>query len=476
MTAAVLQVRMQHLAVCALMVMAAGCESLRAGRCASHGPAVVTTTQGKVAGIMEKSTKGKSFWSYYGIPYAKPPIGQLRLRDPLPAEPWGGLRNGSEVSQPCLQVPFFVAVAGIRLPPQQLVGTEDCLYLNVFTPTQLTSIKELPVMVFIPGGGFFAGGNLEYLPHVLLNHDIILVVLQYRLGILGFLSTEDYIVPGNLGLKDQTLALQWVQNNIHSFGGDPNSVTIFGESAGGASVHYHILSPKSRGLFSRAILQSGSALATFALGRRHREIAEQVGSSLGCDTSLGSTHLLACLQTIDAHELSATLQDFLEWSITPLPLGPRVDGDFIPAHPALLIRDHQYNPVDILTGTTAHEGLLVGYPLFGQTNLQESLLKNFSYVGPLSLMCCDGSTDPLTITQRVYTYYLGGLNFSLETQKDQIIRVCIFLSLYCALLRSTVSVCVTISRIFLICEVITGTLIQWHNRNNRNKLIIILYN
>nr|XP_053628572.1 LOW QUALITY PROTEIN: juvenile hormone esterase-like [Cherax quadricarinatus] len=363
---------MQHLAVCALMVMAAGCESLRAGRCASHGPAVVTTTQGKVAGIMEKSTKGKSFWSYYGIPYAKPPIGQLRLRDPLPAEPWGGLRNGSEVSQPCLQVPFFVAVAGIRLPPQQLVGTEDCLYLNVFTPTQLTSIKELPVMVFIPGGGFFAGGNLEYLPHVLLNHDIILVVLQYRLGILGFLSTEDYIVPGNLGLKDQTLALQWVQNNIHSFGGDPNSVTIFGESAGGASVHYHILSPKSRGT------RSGS-------GEK-------------------------------------------EWSITPLPLGPRVDGDFIPAHPALLIRDHQYNPVDILTGTTAHEGLLVGYPLFGQTNLQESLLKNFSYVGPLSLMCCDGSTDPLTITQRVYTYYLGGLNFSLETQKDQIIRSRDFLS------------------------------------------------
>nr|XP_053628547.1 putative inactive carboxylesterase 4 [Cherax quadricarinatus] len=353
---------MQHLAVCVwiAVVVTAGCQSLRAGRYPGHGPAVVSTAQGMVAGITEKSLNGRSFWSYYGIPYAKPPVGQLRLRDPLPAEPWDGLRNATVVPQPCLQVEFHTAFAEMRLTPQQVVGTEDCLYLNVFTPT-VASPQPLPVMVYIPGGAFFAGGTHEYQPHVLLNHDIVLVVLQYRVGILGFLSTEDSVIPGNLGLKDQTMALHWVQNNIYNFGGDPNCVTIIGQSAGGAAVHFQILTPKSRGLFSRAIIQSGVALAPFALGNRHREIAERVGGSLGCDTRYGSTHLLACLQTLDAHELTATIQDFFEWSFLPLPLGPRVDGDFLPAHPALLLRDRQYNPVDILSGTTAHEGLIIAY-------------------------------------------------------------------------------------------------------------------
>ncbi|KAK8749769.1 hypothetical protein OTU49_015530, partial [Cherax quadricarinatus] len=117
-----------------------------------------------------------------------------------------------------------------------------------------------------------------------------------------------------------------------------------------------------------------------------------------------------------------TIQDFFEWSFLPLPLGPRVDGDFLPAHPALLLRDRQYNPVDILSGTTAHEGLIIAYPLFSQRNLHESLMKNFSYAGPRSLICCDGSYDPLSVTRRIYTYYLGGVNFNLETQKDQIIQ------------------------------------------------------
>ncbi|KAK8749773.1 hypothetical protein OTU49_015534, partial [Cherax quadricarinatus] len=414
-----------HLELCVWMVvMVAGCESLTAGTCADQSPKVVSTSQGKVSGILEKSVSGKIFWSYYGIPYAKPPLGQLRLRDPLPAEPWSGIRNGSVEfeSQPCLQVPFRVAVEGIKLKPQQLVGTEDCLYLNVFRPT-VASFKQLPVMVYIHGGGFLAGGSVEYEPHVLLDHDIVLVVLQYRVGVMGFLSTEDSVIPGNFGLKDQTMAFRWVQNNIHNFGGDPNSVTIFGESAGGASVHHHILSPKSQGLFHRAIMQSGTAISTFGVGTGHRQVAEQVGVSMGCDTSLGSSHLLACLQTLDARNLSATLQNFFEWFISPLAFKPRVDGDFIPAQPAQLLKDRQYKAVDILSGNTHNEGYLVGYPLYIEKNLQESLLNNFSYVGPLSLICCEGSSDPLSITKRVYTYYLGGLNFSFETQKDQIIQM-----------------------------------------------------
>nr|XP_053634423.1 venom carboxylesterase-6-like [Cherax quadricarinatus] len=170
--------------------------------------------------------------------------------------------------------------------------------------------SKLPVMVWIHGGGFYSGGASEYLPHVLLNHDVVLVVIQYRLGVFGFLSTEDSVIPGNFGLKDQTLALQWVQRNIHKFGGDKTKVTIFGESAGGASVHFQMLSPKSEGLFSRVIMQSGSALSPWATGFKFRETAEEIGQTMGCPDSQDSQALLDCLQKVDGRRLSSLFQDY----------------------------------------------------------------------------------------------------------------------------------------------------------------------
>ncbi|XP_069187881.1 juvenile hormone esterase isoform X2 [Procambarus clarkii] len=418
------QIWMLMLALCGWVVAVMGSEAGYGytSQPTSHVPPVVHTRAGATSGITEESTKGRRFFSYYGIPYAKPPVGQLRLQDPVAAEAWGGVRNGSVLPQPCVHVPFLVSVAGSRLQPQMLPGVEDCLYLNVFTP-RVELYKRLPVMVFIHGGGFYSGGTNEYLPHVLLNHDIVLVVLQYRIGILGFLSTEDAVIPGNLGLKDQTLALHWVQENIHNFGGDPNRVTIFGESAGGSSVHFHVLSPKSRGLFSRVIMQSGTAISPFSTGGHHREVAEHVGYSLGCDASQGSRHLLACLQTLDAKNLSATIQDFFEWLIAPLPLRPRVDGDFLPDKPEILLRERRYNPVDIIIGTTSHEGMLIGYPLFAGKEVSEALLTNFSHVGPLSLLCDDCSSDPADLASRIYTHYLGGVNFDLQAQSSQLIRM-----------------------------------------------------
>ncbi|KAK7072928.1 Carboxylesterase 5A [Halocaridina rubra] len=238
---------------------------------------VITTEQGKLSGISEEAYDGTPFNSYYAIPFAQPPLGELRFkrlnelvqtelliqpiltnlserdelgdgtRDPQPPSTWTGVRKRSSLASPCVQVPFGHMLAGVKLPPEELVGDEDCLYLNVFTPKGAQTRDDIPVMVYIHGGGFFAGGAFEYLPHVLLSRDIILVVIQYRLGFLGFLSTEDSIIPGNYGLKDQIAALQWVQKNIKHFGGNPKKVTIFGESAGAASVHYHMFSPKSEG-------------------------------------------------------------------------------------------------------------------------------------------------------------------------------------------------------------------------------------
>lgn len=146
------------------------------------------------------------------------------------------------------------------------IGDEDCLYLNVFTPEKPQVGKQLPVMVWIHGGGFANGcGNQEwYGPDYLVPKGVILVSINYRLAAFGFLSFANTECPGNFGLKDQSLGLKWVQQNISAFGGDPNNVTIFGESAGSASVHYQVLSPLSRGLFQKAIAQSACSINPFA--------------------------------------------------------------------------------------------------------------------------------------------------------------------------------------------------------------------
>ncbi|XP_047475618.1 cholinesterase 2-like isoform X1 [Penaeus chinensis] len=367
---------------------------------------MVQVAEGRVSGVTETSTKGRAFHSYYGVPFAKPPVGRLRLKDPLKAEGWEGVRDGSRMPSPCLLVPLAYAAMGVTLAPEDLRGSEDCLYLNIFTPKMETS-KKLPVMVWIHGGAYLAGGAHEYLPHVLMNHDIVLVVLQYRVGIMGFLSTEDKVIPGNFGLKDQTLALRWVQDNIHTFGGDANRVTIFGESAGGASVHYHILSPKSKGLFSRAIMQSGSALAPWACHEQHRHVAEEVSKAVGCSKAFGHKDILDCLQKVDGRRLAARFQDFMEWFILPSVALPLVDGDFIPDHPARLMYDGDFNQVDLMAGITRDEGALVTNPMLARKDLFPALQNNFSVFGPVSLMVGPEVGDAVAFSTKVYQRYLG---------------------------------------------------------------------
>ncbi|XP_042894114.1 cholinesterase 2-like [Penaeus japonicus] len=370
---------------------------------------LATVAEGRVSGITETSTKGKEFLSYYGLPFAKPPVGELRLKDPVKAEGWKGVRDGSKQPSSCLLVPLAFSAMGIILPSADLRGDEDCLYLNVFTPKRIKSGKKLPVMVWIHGGAFLSGGSHEYLPHVLMNHDIVLVVLQYRLGILGFLSTEDEVIPGNFGLKDQTLALHWVQENIHHFGGDAARVTIFGESAGAASVHYHILSPKSKGLFHRAIMQSGSALAPWARQEGLRSVAEEVGRAMGCPEGGGSNGILACLQKVEGRQLAASFQDFMKWFILPPVAVPRVDGDFLPDHPARLMRDGDFNHVDLMAGITREDGAIITNPMLIRKDLLPTLQNNFSTIGPLSLMVGPEVQDSVAFSTKVYQHYLSDL-------------------------------------------------------------------
>ncbi|XP_066943773.1 juvenile hormone esterase-like [Macrobrachium rosenbergii] len=376
---------------------------------------IVSTQLGKISGLKDQSTKGNPFYSFHSVPYAEPPTGSLRLKDPVPVKSWSGVKDGSVLPAPCSQIQFFEAT----LRKTVYEGNEDCLYLSVFTSKPNEENAALPVMVFIHGGAFFAGSVSWYTPHVLMNEEVVFVMIQYRLGILGFLSTEDDVIPGNFGLKDQVLALKWIQENIHNFGGDKTRVTIFGESAGGASVHFHVLSPYSEGLFSGAIMQSGTLLNPWAMGGAFREVAMYTGKRFDCQGfSAPSEHpsksLLSCLQRIDVVNLTLSLQDHIHWNFNPVLLGPRVDGDYLPDGPEVLTKEGRYNKVHLMSGVTSHEGGLCTFPLFSNEALRQDLLNNFKEMGPASLDIRDGDASPAELARRIFDYYVGGVKVSNE--------------------------------------------------------------
>uniref|UniRef100_A0A4W4HCS0 Carboxylic ester hydrolase n=1 Tax=Electrophorus electricus TaxID=8005 RepID=A0A4W4HCS0_ELEEL len=227
----------------------------------NDGP-VVQTKLGALKGASSTANgKHTVIYSYLGVPFAKPPVGPLRLAPPQPTEAWDGVRDATKQPYICLQdkqlyedmLEKFCMV--MELPEV----SEDCLYLNIYTPSKPGEFAKLPVMFWIHGGGLFLGSASSDGQVLAAYQNVVVVLIQYRLGLLGFFSTGDEHAPGNYGLLDQVAALQWVQENIHSFGGDPGSVTIFGESAGGVSVSLQILSPLSAGLYRYAIAESGTA-------------------------------------------------------------------------------------------------------------------------------------------------------------------------------------------------------------------------
>nr|QCC89027.1 carboxylesterase 12 [Meteorus pulchricornis] len=218
---------------------------------------IVRVHQGQLRGVNETNINGQSYVAFRGVPYAKPPIGELRFKDSEPHGPWSGVRDATKFGGRCAQVDWLT---------RDFTGGDDCLYLNIYTTTLNPPVPKA-VMVYIHGGGFVFGSGDDdmYGPDYLIEKDIVLVTLNYRLGIFGFLNADDEEAPGNQGLKDQVLALKWIQQNIARFGGNPDNVTIFGESAGGAAVHYLTISPLAQGLFHKAIMQSGVALNQWAV-------------------------------------------------------------------------------------------------------------------------------------------------------------------------------------------------------------------
>ncbi|XP_071945423.1 cholinesterase-like [Antedon mediterranea] len=311
----------------------------------------VSTTLGDVAGETIKFKEdsylkvNKTIDVYKGIPFAEPPVGEYRFEKPRPKEPWNGTLDATEYASWCLQSPS----------PYVTVGKDDCLYLNIFSPQ--TKPQNAAVMVFIHGGGFTTGtASTEDYSGVPLaaTGDVIVVTINYRLNVYGFLTTGDADYPGNMGLFDQQEALKWVNAHIEAFGGDPSRVTIFGESAGSASVDYHLLSKGSWTYFSQAILESGATLSSWAYTEKEdaKEQAINIGKKVGCEYT-ESKAFVSCMKGIDPGKIANA-----SVGMTTLP-APVVDGVFIENSPKVLIQNGEIKRnATIIVGTNEHEGTL----------------------------------------------------------------------------------------------------------------------
>ncbi|CAD0201641.1 unnamed protein product [Chrysodeixis includens] len=321
----------------------------------------VKVQQGVLAGEQLKTIPdGTPYYSFKGIPYAEPPVGKLRFKAPRPPLPWDGVRNATEHGPKCPQMDLFTQ--------QKILSTEDCLYLNVYSP-DIKPASPLPVMVFFHGGGYLCGSGDDdlYSGNILVNHGVILVTLNYRLEVLGFLCLDTEEVPGNAGMKDQVAALRWVRDNIASFGGDPNNVTIFGESAGGAAVVFHTISPLSKGLFKKAICMSGVPSCDWGLPFVPQKRAFLLGKQLGINTK-DPQKLLDFLQNVPVEKLLGTnpavlsFEDHNNHGFKHFHFTPVIEKDFGKEHflteePSVAIKNGRISDVDLFIGYTSEEAL-----------------------------------------------------------------------------------------------------------------------
>jgi len=337
---------------------------------------IITVQQGQVQGVTLTNNNNRTYFAFRGIPYAQPPTGSRRFQRPEAADSWTGVRDASVQGSECVQYD------GNNPPGPGVYGDEDCLFINVYIPEIPDSSNDTKaVMVWIYGGGFQIGSSNEtlYGSGKLMGYDVISVTLNYRLGSLGFISTGDDVIPGNYGLWDQILALQWVQENIAAFGGDPDRVTIYGESAGGWSTSTLFLSPQANGLFHAVIAESGTMLLQWTYQPKPLQYAQSLAESVNCSSD-NSSLMLSCLQNKTVEELYTAQLEFdyapdnFAFIFIPV-LDSEVGDGVLPDTPMNLINNQLYNKVPYLSGLTEEEGVL-----FYQTILSEGIFIDANYL------------------------------------------------------------------------------------------------
>lgn len=336
----------------------------------------VKTTVGEIKGCEEEITflgNTAKISKFFGIPFAQPPIGNLRFKKPVPVEnfriPFDALKPGNA----CLQPKF------LQDPDRMITYSEDCLFLNIFAPAiddYSKYNKQFAVMVYIHGGDFGSGSADNYqADHIVVQGKVIVVTFNYRLSLWGFLSTGDKAAPGNYGLWDQQLAIKWVHDNIQWFGGDPDRITLFGNAAGSVSAIYQGIYPGNSGLFKRILGQSGAPGAWFGSNENAAQSAQTLASLLGCNT--GDTNkLVDCLRQIPVDKLVNLISDSGLFTSIPSLFLPRNDGEFITYDPKQIFNNEYrdslsmqqrniLSSLDVLTGLNTGDGGIAVSPLFG---------------------------------------------------------------------------------------------------------------
>ncbi|XP_028838344.1 neuroligin-2b isoform X1 [Denticeps clupeoides] len=367
----------------ALRLALSSCQ--RADLSATKHP-IVATGYGKLRGVRKELNNEilGPVEQYLGVPYATPPIGERRFQPPEAPGSWQDVRNATQFAPVCPQNIHGV-LPEIMLPvwfTDNLDAaaayvqnqSEDCLYLNIYVPTEdgpltkkhdessmnrprdedIRDRRKKPVMLFIHGGSYMEGAGNMFDASVLAAYgNVIVVTMNYRLGVLGFLSTGDQSAKGNYGLLDQIQALRWLNENIGHFGGDPERITIFGSGAGASCVNLLILSHHSEGLFQRAIAQSGSAIASWSVNYRPLTYTKILAKKVGCSHS-DTAELVDCLRKKNFREL-------VDQDIQParyhIAFGPVVDGDVVPDDPEILMQQGEFLNYDILLGVNQGEGM-----------------------------------------------------------------------------------------------------------------------
>nr|XP_023020743.1 esterase E4-like [Leptinotarsa decemlineata] len=355
---------------------------------------IVATKLGKIRGNITQSRLGRVIYSFRGIRYAKPPVNELRFQPPVPVEKWEGIYDATKDGMHCPQPRRFGS------------SSEDCLIVNVYTTQLPTTGKnpKRPVIIHIPSGRFFNGGSISTRlgPNYFMDQDIVLVTFNYRVASLGFLSTGDKYAPGNNGLKDQVELLKWVKNNIEDFGGDPNSVTITGYSAGGSSVVMHMVSPMSRGKLYRTVFRC-PPLFHFSC-RSIQKIKIR-------DNKIDAEKLLNCLKTVPAQRIGETLEDFREFGIDPsIVWGPVIEGDFgqsrfLSENPFKLIMEGHFQEVPFLVGQTKDELGNNALLDINNASLTRELNEEFERVAPIVFLYERNTSRSRYISRYVKSFY-----------------------------------------------------------------------
>ena len=341
------------------------------------GKVSVKTNVGEIVGystVMNINGSQKVLNKFLGIPYAKPPIGTRRFRKPEPIAPFSSPLDASTFGPACHQLRTPLLENLIR----NITQSEDCLYLNIYAPGRLATNNNLyPTMIWIHGGGFVIGSSNGYDSGPLsLSGDVVVVTINYRLNVFGFLSTYDNDTRGNMGLFDQHLAIRWIHDNIQAFGGDPNRITIFGESAGSASVAFQIIYPGNKGLVHRAIAESGSFSSPWAFINKDdaEDQARKLANALGC--LYDYMYLIKCLQSKPASQLIDALPKIVaENNYQTIFSAPVVDDDFVLDDPKNIFTDsfpsgdveEMFRDVDLIMGVNNKEGL-INYPPYNETS------------------------------------------------------------------------------------------------------------